>query len=77
MEWTGSIRWIHNPVQSRRIWIGWIRNLPTSLENNGVLNQSVCGSPICQRTSNDVPDSQTVKGSVVLTPVEIRSLEVV
>ena len=22
MEWTGSIRWIHNPVQSRRIWIG-------------------------------------------------------
>ena len=22
MQWTGSIRWIHNPVQSRRIWIG-------------------------------------------------------
>ena len=22
MEWTGSIRWIHNPVQSMRIWIG-------------------------------------------------------
>ena len=22
MEWTWSIRWIHNPVQSRRIWIG-------------------------------------------------------
>ena len=22
MEWTGSIRWIHNPVQSRRMWIG-------------------------------------------------------
>ena len=22
MEWTGSIRWIYNPVQSRRIWIG-------------------------------------------------------
>ena len=22
MEWTGSVRWIHNPVQSRRIWIG-------------------------------------------------------
>ena len=22
MEWIGSIRWIHNPVQSRRIWIG-------------------------------------------------------
>ena len=22
MEWTGSILWIHNPVQSRRIWIG-------------------------------------------------------
>ena len=22
VQWTGSIRWIHNPVQSRRIWIG-------------------------------------------------------
>ena len=22
MEWTGSIHWIHNPVQSRQIWIG-------------------------------------------------------
>ena len=22
MEWTGSIRWIYNPVQSMRIWIG-------------------------------------------------------
>ena len=22
MEWTGSICWIHNPVQFRRIWIG-------------------------------------------------------
>ena len=22
MEWSGSIHWIHNPVQSRRIWIG-------------------------------------------------------
>ena len=22
VEWIGSIRWIHNPVQSRRIWIG-------------------------------------------------------
>ena len=22
MEWTGSVRWIHNPVQSRWIWIG-------------------------------------------------------
>ena len=22
VEWTGSIHWIYNPVQSRRIWIG-------------------------------------------------------
>ena len=27
MEWTGSIRWIHNPVQSRRIWIGLDREM--------------------------------------------------
>ena len=29
MEWTGLIRWIHNPVQSSGFELDWIRNSPT------------------------------------------------
>ena len=29
MEWTGLIRWIHNPVQSSGFGLNWIRNSPT------------------------------------------------
>ena len=32
MEWTGSIRWIHNPVQSRRIWIGLVQKFTNSAD---------------------------------------------
>ena len=35
MEWTGSIRWIHNPVQSRRIWIGLDQKF-TNLADSGL-----------------------------------------
>ena len=33
MEWTGSIRWIHNPVQSRRIWIGLDQKFTNSTDS--------------------------------------------
>ena len=33
MEWTGSIRWIHNPVQSRRIWIGLDQKFTNSADS--------------------------------------------
>ena len=33
MEWIGSIRWIHNPVQSRRIWIGLDQKFTTSADS--------------------------------------------
>ena len=33
MEWTGSIRWIHNPVQSRRIWIGLDQKFANSADS--------------------------------------------
>ena len=33
MEWTGSIRWIHNPVQSRRIWIGLNQKFANSADS--------------------------------------------
>ena len=32
MEWTGSIRWIHNPVQSRQIWIGMDQKFTNSAD---------------------------------------------
>ena len=35
MEWTGSIRWIHNPAQSRRIWIGLDQKF-TNLADSGL-----------------------------------------
>ena len=42
MEWTGSIRWIHNPVQSRRIWIGLDQKF-TNLADSGVgLDREMC-----------------------------------
>ena len=31
--WTGSIRWIHNPVQSRRIWIGLDQKFTNSADS--------------------------------------------
>ena len=33
MEWTGSIRWIYNPVQSRRIWIGLDQKFTNSADS--------------------------------------------
>ena len=33
MEWTGSIHWIHNPVQSRRTWIGLDQKLTNSADS--------------------------------------------
>ena len=33
MEWTGSIRWIHNPVQSMRIWIGLDQKFTNSADS--------------------------------------------
>ena len=33
MEWTGSIRWIHSPVQSRRIWIGLDQKFTNSADS--------------------------------------------
>ena len=33
MEWTGSIRRIHNPVQSRRIWIGLDQKFTNSADS--------------------------------------------
>ena len=33
MEWTGSIRWIHNPVQSRRIWTGLDQKFTNSADS--------------------------------------------
>ena len=33
MEWTGSIRWIHNPVQSSRIRIGLDQKFTTSADS--------------------------------------------
>ena len=33
MEWTGSIRWIHNPVQSRWIWIGLDQKFANSADS--------------------------------------------
>ena len=33
MEWTGSIRWIYNPVQSRRIWIGLDQKFANSADS--------------------------------------------
>ena len=33
MEWTGSICWIHNPVQSRRIWIGLDQKFTNSADS--------------------------------------------
>ena len=33
MEWTGSIRWIHNSVQSRRIWIGLDQKFTNSADS--------------------------------------------
>ena len=33
MEWTGLIRWIHNPVQSRRIWIGLDQKFTNSADS--------------------------------------------
>ena len=33
MEWTGSIHWIHNPVQSRRIWIGLDQKFTNSADS--------------------------------------------
>ena len=33
MESTGSIRWIHNPVQSRRIWIGLDQKFTSSADS--------------------------------------------
>ena len=33
MEWTGSIRWIHNPVHSRRIWIGLDQKFTNSADS--------------------------------------------
>ena len=33
MEWTGSIRWIHNPVQSTRIWIGLDKKFTNSADS--------------------------------------------
>ena len=35
MEWTGLIHWIHNPVQSRRIWIGLDQKF-TNLADSGL-----------------------------------------
>ena len=33
MEWTGSIRWINNPVQSSRIWIGLDQKLTDAADS--------------------------------------------
>ena len=33
MEWTGSIRWIHNPVQSIRIWMGLDQKFTNSADS--------------------------------------------
>ena len=33
MEWTGSIRWIHNPVQFMRIWIGLDQKFTNSTDS--------------------------------------------
>ena len=33
MEWTGSICWIHNPVQSKRIWIGLDQKFANSADS--------------------------------------------
>ena len=33
MEWIGSIRWIHNPVQSMRIWIGLDQKFTNSADS--------------------------------------------
>ena len=33
MKWTGSIRWIHNPIQSRRIWIGLDQKFTNSADS--------------------------------------------
>ena len=33
MKWTGSIRWIHNPVQSMQIWIGLDQKFTNSADS--------------------------------------------
>ena len=43
MEWTGSIRWIHNPVQSRRIWIGLDQKFTNSADSGlDWIQKSMC-----------------------------------